>query len=155
MTRKTNMLTINYRDSLLLLIIGIGLGWLVGLSVSPVLYIILGSVIALVAGAVGALVGLHQDYGVKNESGSDNQSKLLNSRKKAISISPLPLAMLMLGIGIGACAGIYARTNDLFGPNPQRFAQKWSGTGLDEKSIQQRLFDQLYGINILDSYIFL
>jgi hypothetical protein len=144
MTRKTKAFSVNHSNSLLLLIIGVSLGWLVGLSVSPVLYIILGGVITLIVGAVGILVGLDQDSGNKNGSDSDKDSKLLSFHKRAISISPLPLALLILGLGIGACAGIYARTNAVFGPNPQKFAQKWAGTGLNEKIIQQRLFDQLY-----------
>jgi hypothetical protein len=90
------------------------------------------------------LVGLDQDSRGEIESSSDNESKLLRSRKSAILINPLPLTMLVIGLVIGSGMGIYARTNDLFGPDPQKFARKWSGTGLDEKKIQQRLFDQLY-----------
>lgn len=144
MTRKSKKPAVNYSDALLLLVVGIGVGWLIGLSVSPVLYIILGSIIALVAGAIGALVGLDLESRDKAESGSDDEHNPLRSRKNAIPINPLPLTMLVIGLGIGSCIGIYARTNDLFGPDPQKFARKWAGTGLDEKKIQQRLFDQLY-----------
>ena len=127
-----------------MLVIGVGVGWLIGLSVSSVLYIILGSIITLVAGAVGALVGLGQGVGDKVESSSDDKPKLVPSRKSVILINLLPLTMLVIGLGIGSAVGIYARANDLFGPDPQKFARKWAGTGLDEKKIQRRLFDNLY-----------
>jgi hypothetical protein len=151
MTRKSKKSAVNYKDTFLLIIIGVGVGWLVGLSISSVLHIILGSIIALVAGAVGALVGLEQGARDKSESSPDNEESspdraftLRSSRESATTINPLPLTMLVIGLGIGSVAGIYARTNDIFGPDPQKFARKWAGTGLDEKKIQQRLFDQLY-----------
>jgi len=144
MPRKSKTAAARFSDALLLLIIGVGVGWLIGLSVSPVLFIILGSVIALVAGVVGALVGLDPDSGDKTESDPENPSKTLYSRKSLIPISPLPLTTLVIGLGIGSTTGIYVRTNDIFGADPQRFVRKWSGAGLGEQEIQRRLFDQLY-----------
>lgn len=144
MPRKSKKPGVNYKDTVLLIIIGVGVGWLVGLSISSVLHIILGSIIALVAGAVGALVGLEQGARDIPESSPDKEVTLSSLRESAITINPLPLTMLVIGLGIGSVAGIYVRTNDIFGPDPQKFARKWAGTGLDEKKIQRRLFDQLY-----------
>lgn len=123
-----------------LLISGIGVGWLLGLSVSPVLHIIVASVMALVMGIVGALAGLDTNPGKEND-GQSNEIRI----SKPVKISPFPMTALIAGLVVGACFGIYARTNELLGANPQRLVQKWNGvSGLDDNSIKRRLFDQLY-----------
>lgn len=50
--------TRRYSNYLFLLVAGFGVGWLVGLSVSPVLYIVLGSVLTILVGTAGALAGM-------------------------------------------------------------------------------------------------
>ena len=145
MTTKSKTLTRKLSDVLLLLISGLGIGWLIGLSVSPVLHIIVGSIIALVAAAVGSLIGLRRESEDSAQPpGSDMRSSVVPSPKNILPITPLPLTILVIGLVIGSSVGIYARTNGFFGPNPQRFARQWAGTGLDEKEIQKRLFNHLY-----------
>ena len=127
-----------------LLVSGMGIGWLLGLSVSSVLHIIVASVMALLMGIVGALAGL--DTKSTNES-NDSQSddvKIL-THEKLLKVSPFPMTALIAGLVIGSGLGVYTRTNELLGANPQRLVQKWNGVnGLDDGSIKRRLFDQLY-----------
>jgi hypothetical protein len=127
-----------------LLISGMGIGWLLGLSVSPVLHIIVASVMALVMGIVGALAGLNTNPKPERNDSEDNKPEI-STREKLVKISPFPMTALIAGLAIGACLGVYTRTNELLGANPQRLVQKWNGVnGLDDASIKRRLFDQLY-----------
>ena len=144
--RNRSALRTGFLNVVFLLATGVGVGWLIGLSVSPVLHIIVGSVIAVAAGAVGSLAGL--DAKSKGEPDRDQDVPLDNRRN--IQLDPLPLALLVVGLAIGAPLGIYVRTNDLLGPKPERFAQKWSGTELNEDEIQKRLFDTLYPASAAD-----
>lgn len=131
---------------LCLLISGMGVGWLLGLSVSPVLHIIVASVIALVIGVVGALAGLESNPD-GSATGKDSQTGeiSISANKKSVKINPFPMTALIAGLVIGASFGVYTRTNELLGANPQRLAQRWNGvSGLDEASIKRRLFDQYY-----------
>lgn len=131
---------------LCLLISGVGVGWLIGLSVSPVLHIIVASVIALVMGIVGALAGLESNPR-SSAVGEDSQSGgiSISANKKPVRINPFPMTALIAGLVVGACFGVYTRTNELLGADPRRLAQRWNGvSGLDEASIKRRLFDQLY-----------
>ncbi len=125
-----------------LLISGMGIGWLLGLSVSPVLHIIVASVMALLMGIVGALAGLDTNPRIKENESNETR---IPAVEKSVKISPFPMTALIAGLVIGACFGVYARTNELLGANPQRLVQKWNGvSGLDDNSIKRRLFDQLY-----------
>jgi hypothetical protein len=126
-----------------LLVSGMGVGWLIGLAVSPVLQIIVASVVALAVGIVGALAGL--ESGSKKEDESEPSRTTSSSYKGLVNIDPLPMSALISGLVIGASIGVYARTNELLGADPRRLVQRWSGaSGLDEASIKRRLFDQLY-----------
>ena len=127
-----------------LVISGMGIGWLLGLSVSPVLHIIVASVIALVMGIVGALAGLDINPGSERNDSESNELKI-SPREKLVKISPFPMTALIAGLVIGACFGVYARANELLGANPQRLVQRWNGVnGLDDAGIKRRLFDHLY-----------
>lgn len=144
MTRKSTKPISIIINSLLLFLSGLSLGWLIGLSISPVLHIVVGSIIALIAGIVGALTGLQYRSNESTEDVAELKPDRIRFNKIHIPISPLPLTVLMIGLGGGASLGIYVRTNDFLGPDPQRFARKWSGTGLSEGKIQERLFNQLH-----------
>jgi hypothetical protein len=90
------------------LLIGLGIGWLTGLSVTPVVQSVLGAVLALVGTLVAALAGLQPD-----------------NRPKLPKVSPWPLAALVLGIALAAPAGVFVRTHGWLGdrteaPTPAR-----------------------------------
>lgn len=81
--------------ALSLVVAGLGLGWLVGLSLTPVIGAVLTSLLGLVAGVVAGLSVIGTD-----------KVKIYNT---------WPMALLILGIAVGASAGVLARTNDLLG----------------------------------------
>jgi hypothetical protein len=114
-----------------LFVSGLCVGWLIGLSISPVLQTVLTSVLALVTGAVSILAGLSVADG---DSGD-------KPRRRRVKVTPVPVAMLVLGIAIGAPFGIHARTNLWFGPNAKAASEL---TGIPEKEINKRAYEQLY-----------
>jgi hypothetical protein len=135
----------NTSDSLLvrgicLLISGVGIGWLIGLSVSPIIHIIITSLIALVVSVTGALAGIKVDE--KEDSADDGKSK----RKVQVEVNPLPLMFMIIGLVIGSSLGVYARTNGWLGPDPNGFVEKWKDTELTKQEISRRLFDDLYPV---------
>lgn len=108
------------------LISGLGMGWLVGLSVSPVISIVITSITGAVAAVITALSGLEE--------------------KAKWSVSPVPLALLVVGLAIGSGVGIRTRNLDWFGRNLAAEAVMWEAAGLtlDKSEIVQRMFDDLY-----------
>jgi len=133
--------------------IGFGVGWLLGMSASPVLHLVVSSIIALVGAVVGALAGIHAESAVSNQKDTPEPPITGNgshapdspkSRLRPLNVNPMPLGVLVVGILVGSCVGVYVRTNDWLGPDPQRLALRWSGGGLTEAQIRMRLFDQLY-----------
>lgn len=112
-----------------MLLSGLGIGWLIGLSVSPVLYIVIAGSISLIAGVAGILSGLNHNGNVSWKVGKTD---------------PLPITFLVIGLAVGASLGVVARTNAWLGNNPSDIIQKWEKNGLTKKEIAERLFDYLY-----------
>jgi len=119
----------NYVNIPSLLIIGIGVGILIGLSNSPVLHLIVGGVMTLIGGIIGALSGIRSN---------------LFDRFKIETVSALPLAVLVVGLVAGALSGIHINEFNMLSPSPQEFANRWSGIGLTEQERKRRLFDGMY-----------
>lgn len=137
--KKSERLLLN---SLCVLMSGLGLGWLVGLSASPVIQIILTSLIAIVVSLSGALAGISATKQEDDPPQDNNKRRSLSS-----VLDPLPVMCLVIGLAIGSSIGVYARTNDWLGavPKPQKtFAEEWSDTGLPKEEITKRIFYSLY-----------
>jgi len=118
---------------------GIGVGWLIGLSVSPVIYIVITSLIAFIVSVTSALAGLKLNEAENHSSDQPN-----HKHKLQVEINPLPMTLMIVGLAVGASLGIYARTNNWLGPRPANFAARWKDTELSNKEISRRLFDELY-----------
>jgi len=110
-------------------ITGLGIGWLVGLSVSPVISIVITSITGAAAAVITALSGLEE--------------------KSKWSVSPVPLALLVVGLSIGSGIGIRTRNLDWLGRNIAAEAAMWEAAGLtlDKAEIVERMFDNLYPTN--------
>ena len=140
-----------------LLLSGSAIGWLVGLSSSPVAHLLIASVLAAAGGVVGALAGFeHEPPGT--ESASEEEEKpLLGEDQKPLKatassfshgrrskVDPIWITLFLIGLIPGSVCGIEARSREWFGADPKDLSAKWSVTGLSDKQIARRLFDQLY-----------
>jgi hypothetical protein len=114
-----------------LMVCGLGVGWLIGLSISPVVAVAVTAVMTVVVGLAGALAGLEQPH-------ADGQRPSLRSQ----SLNPTPLMVLVIGIVAGSGLGITARANAWLSPTVDQVAKRWNG--IDRGEISRRLFDQLY-----------
>jgi hypothetical protein len=90
----------DFSQILAVLLTGLSIGWLVGLSRSPVVAASIASLFALAGAMVAALHGIRP---------------LGTSVLKYRSGNAWPVALLVLSVAIGASAGNLARTNDLLG----------------------------------------
>jgi hypothetical protein len=114
---------------------GIGLGWLTGLSASPVISIVLTSVFAVATGVITALSSIDQP--------KDGQTKGPLHRADA-----WPVAVLLLAIVFGSMVGIRARVNEWIGDSPSRIARRWRSEGLplSTDAIVKQLFEEQHGV---------
>lgn len=110
---------------------GLGIGWLVGLSTSPVV----AAVIATLLAAVAALAG--------GQSAS-TESKL------PLSVSAPPLIALVIGIAVGATLGMNYRDGSLLShpatvsaKEPlEKTVERWVALGMEKKEVVRRLLDR-------------
>jgi hypothetical protein len=77
---------------------GLGIGWLVGLSASPVVSGVIASLLGVAAGVVTTFRGTSE------------------SSAKSVVTDARPVALLVVGIALGASAGLTARTHDILSP---------------------------------------
>jgi hypothetical protein len=120
------------------LVSGAALGWLVGLSVSPVIQVVLTSVVSIVVGISSALAGL------KDQENEQPNETTKVKRLAAHSFNPVPIMCMVIGLALGSSAGIYARSHNWLGTSTTSIASEWKDTGLSEQEIARRVFDSLY-----------
>lgn len=108
-------------NGIALLICGLGIGWLLGLATTPVLSIVLTSVIAAVAAVAAVLMRLPKESSAK---GPEPASKPASLARGATAI---PLAIIVFGLAIGAPAGLTAREYRWFTPPPAQSTQEADG----------------------------
>ena len=99
------------------IIASLGIGWLSGLSVSPVIATFLASLVGIGGGLVTGLRTVNASS--ENESSSNGLS----------AVNVIPSAVLIFGIALGAPLGIVAGTHQLFEPEhaPARTDQSSQG----------------------------
>jgi hypothetical protein len=113
-----------------LVVTGFGIGWLAGLSVSPVVSIVITSVTGVAAAVVTALSGLKEDP----------VDPKVKERRRLPKIEVWPLAILLVGMLSGSTLGILARNNHLFGSDVTSEIQKWAAADVPKEAVVDRLF---------------
>ena len=126
-------------NAILLLLCGASIGWLIGLSSSPVIQTVIGSLLAIITSALTLLLS------VKGGELKDKVSDKLGE------INIFPLTVFLIGLSTFATIGVYARTNDWLGVNPQSFKQKWKSKDTDSSGIIKELYKKLYSNNPKDT----
>lgn len=130
---------------------GLGMGFLVGLSASPVVSALIGGIVSLAAGVVSALCGVRLDKGEGEESPAEESPNLAVASQKHGSaftahVNPLPIAFLVISIVLGSLVGLLARTQEWFAESTEHLVDKWQkSTGLSSEAIAVRLFASIYG----------
>src|SRR5947209_2819525 len=111
--------SMKHRNVWLLGLAGLGLGWLIGLSVSPTIANTVAAVLALIVTITGVV------------SGVKAAEQPARASKFPISVDVVPVSFLVIGLAVGSSMGVYARSNDLLGPDLTLFTRKWATrTGL-------------------------
>ena len=75
---------------------GLGVGWIMGLSLTPVVGTVLTSILGVVAGVVSGISVF-----------DDERTKFIDA---------WPLALLVVGVAVGGTLGVLTRTNNYLGP---------------------------------------
>lgn len=119
-----------------LLIVGLGIGWLIGLSVSPVVSIVLTSVVGSAAAIAAVLSGIDDRSATAgNESGRS---------QRTYGVNPLPLAVLIVGVVVGSVIGISARNRHWLGSDLSAEVSKWTRLGFPPETVERLILSSQY-----------
>lgn len=125
-------------DLLGLLIVGIGVGWLVGMSTSPVVSIVVSSVTATAAAVIAVLSGLEVPRSLEIAGPDDGPARV----PKRVRVGPL--AALVAGVVLGAAIGLTSRSAGVFGTDLDAEINKWTKHGFSEQVVTDALFAAAY-----------
>lgn len=144
-----------------ILLIGACVGWLTGMSISPVASVIISSLILITSNLIAFMSGLNLEK--KGEQNlletKENEEKIIEEnpekitenkkREKSITnifqhskVNPIPFAFLVIGITGGVALGIYTRTHNLLGTSLYDEVNEWKLTGLSDTIIARELFEE-------------
>jgi hypothetical protein len=121
-------------SGLCMMISGLGTGWLIGLSVSPIVHIVIGTLLSLLVALMSALAGLETAKPNADQEGKADAKA--PAFRKIASINPIPVTVFIIGLAFGSSLGVYARTNEWLGMNIQEAKQRWKQIGFDDKEIK-------------------
>ncbi|QJW90611.1 hypothetical protein HNV11_15075 [Spirosoma taeanense] len=158
------------RNVVALFLCGTSLGWLVGMSTSPVLQTVLAALLAIVATLLTATLGLPRSTDNKKVSLTDVLSSVLSqafgqsvTEKTATNpasnpetvpakpVSPynaLPLGWFLFCLAVGAAGGIFTRTNELLGTIPRVVAWRLSVNPNDSVFVAKQVLAEQYGLAV-------
>jgi hypothetical protein len=117
-----------------LLAIGAGIGWLLGMSTSPVLSIVITSLTGAAGAVIAVLSGL-EDYKAPAPTGPDDKPVSISRR-----VHVAPLVALVIGIVAGAMFGLWSRSSGWLGTDLDAEVSKWTKHGRTEQEVTAALF---------------
>src|ERR1700676_95537 len=91
--------SVSFLRPLCLALAAISVGWLIGLSTSPVLQVIVGSLIAVIVAVVGALSGITSQLGPLDEHTVEKPKTPLPAVNR-VSVNPMPVAIFAVGLSV-------------------------------------------------------
>lgn len=152
------------RNGFALFLCGASLGWLMGMSTSPVLQTVLATLLAIIATLLTATLGLAKSSDNPGASLTNTLSglsgKMLGqpaserpateppASKPVQPYNALPLGWFLFCLATGAAGGIFTRTNELLGTIPGVVAGRLGVSPTDSALVAKRLLDDLYGLSV-------
>jgi hypothetical protein len=121
MTRQRVMQSVVSGISLLLC--GLSLGWLTGMTQSPITAAVVGAFIALFPPLLPTLDA------IKNGTSS-------NTRTLAY-LTGLICCPLLLGTAVGAASGLYMRSHSYLSPTPKEVLKRWTDAGFTKAELKK------------------
>lgn len=105
---------------------GLCLGYLMGMSVSPVVSIVLTSLVALVVGVASTLAGIEKDA-------KPDPITVVPARSR-MELNPLPVTALVVGITFGSVVGVWSRTHDWLATSASDLKAAGKSVSIDDGS---------------------
>lgn len=127
-----------------MIVAGFCIGNLVGFSGSPVINIVISTIMSAITGLL-----ILKNYDLrrkKTETQSNDQQDAPGEKKEEmITRRFIYLGCLLLGLLAGAYIGIFIRTNDFIGLKPGIIEARWNDGNGKIDNIHERLFNAVYG----------
>jgi hypothetical protein len=128
------------RGSFAVALSGLAIGWIAGLSVSPVVSSILAALLGIGVAVVAALAGVRTS---RPQARTDEENANSKTFDPTAVVDPVPIAVFTVFVAIGASFGLYARSNYWLAPSPfEAVVNQWISLGKTHDEAVNALFDK-------------
>jgi hypothetical protein len=141
-----------WENALGMLLAGLGLGWIIGMSQTPIIRDVILAFIAVITTVMGLIAGFGGSSGLKDgifsffmgtEKSSETDDNKEEINQKIVRL--IPIGIFLLCLSIGSAAGLYTKNNYWFGSNYKKMAS--------ELGISDSIFYKKYNTQIFEAQI--
>lgn len=125
------------RNLLGLVLSGLSLGWLMGMSVTPVVKDVLMAVLAVVTTFLTAFAG------ISGNKQADNDNPIISRMK---SFDAFPVGVFLVFLALGSVVGVLTRTNAVLGPSHRWLGKRWELDSAQQVRFRYQLLAATYNI---------
>ncbi|MFY7908962.1 MAG: hypothetical protein ACOVO2_05400 [Emticicia sp.] len=142
------------------LLCGIALGWMIGMSVTPIIRDVILSLLVVVTTIMGLIAG-YKSTNHKTQEGITIETNTEASKQYSLvdylsKVDLLPIGFCMIGMTLGSALGVYMRTHQSLGMSPTEVAERWdysyekslNGTSNAKDSLKSQIIKQLFEISL-------
>jgi hypothetical protein len=162
----------NWKNGLGMILSGIGLGWIIGMSTSPVIRDVILSFVAVFTTILGLIGGFSTNNSVSKEgfsfqnatgeltSDGENKSEtnvIISKPKMSMldylqNVNLLPIGLFMIFLATGAAAGLFTKNNHFFATDYKWLASRFEiDNETFNKDYKKFLFESQIGMVAIDS----
>ncbi|WP_020605920.1 hypothetical protein [Spirosoma spitsbergense] len=123
-----------------LLASGLAVGWMMGMSVSPVIQTALNSLLVVLVGVLGLLAGTQSLFTADDDISHRRWLSYLNE------VNLLPVGVFLFFLAFGSAVGVFTRTNAILGPSPKWLASHWNLDSAQQSRLNQHLVAATFGL---------
>jgi hypothetical protein len=124
------------KSALLMAASGLAVGWLVGMSVSPVIQGVIATLAAVITSAACVVPRRRRQPGAAPHQLPDPPPS------PPVRVSPPMAASLSVTLAIGATLSVYVRTHEWLAPNPTQLIKRWTDAGFDNKYVVEHILNE-------------
>lgn len=124
-------------EALAIILVGAGVGWLIGQSVTPMLQTVLASILTVISALLVAVMGLN----AKEDASGGGTPAPGTAGPRNYLVSAVPLALFLTALCIASAVSVAVRARAALGMGLDEEIAQWAAVGMNRQEVARRLFE--------------